>query len=171
MKKATKIFIILGIIAGALNILTGFIDVASGEEMLVATGIGTIIGGLISAILSICALKHLNAAQCASDIKTGWKVVTLLFVNIVAGILMFCLKDEHFDGYYSYSSSSEGDYSPSNESYYTPSSQPSAAPAASGNLDELSTRLAKLKELYDSGAITQEEYDKQKDILFDTYQF
>ena len=168
MKKATKIFIIFGIIAGAYNILTGFINASSGEEMLIATGIGTIIGGILSIILSICALKHLNAAQCASDIKTGWKVVTLLFVNIVAGILMFCLKDEHFDGYYSYSSSSEGDYSPSNESYYTPSSQPSAA---SGNLDELSTRLAKLKELYDSGAITQEEYDKQKDILFDTYQF
>lgn len=171
MRKATKIFIIIGIVAGAINILSGIINIASGEELLVASGIGSAIGGLLTVVFSFGALKHFNAAQCASDISTKWKVLTLLFVNIVAGILMFCLKDEHFDGYYSYSSNSEGDYSPSNESYYTPSSQPSAAPAASGNLDELSTRLAKLKELYDSGAITQEEYDKQKDILFDTYQF
>lgn len=163
MRKATKIFIILGIIVGALNILSSALDIFSGDEVLMISGIITAIFGVVQLALSFAALKHFNAAQCASDIKTGWKVVTLLFVNLVAGILMFCLKDEHFDGYYSYSSSSEGDYSPS--------SQPSAAPAASGNLDELSTRLAKLKELYDSGAITQEEYDKQKDILFNTYQF
>ena len=44
-------------------------------------------------ILGVIALKKLNAAQKADDISTGWKVVILLFVNIIAGILMLCLKD------------------------------------------------------------------------------
>lgn len=170
MKKATQIFLIIGIIGGVFNALGGVILAASGEQALLSSGLTSIILGLATIIICSKVNKQLKDAQSPQDISTGWKVATLL-VDLIAGILLFCLKDEHFDGYYSYSSDSEGDYSPSNESYYTPSSQPSAAPAASGNLDELSTRLAKLKELYDSGAITQEEYDKQKDILFDTYQF
>lgn len=64
MKTAAKVFIILGMIAGAVAILP-------------------IIFGAI-------ALSKMKKGQ----LTTGWKVVVLLFVNVIAGILLLCMKDE-----------------------------------------------------------------------------
>ena len=46
--------------------------------------------------LGIIAIKKLNAAQKKEDFSTGWAVVVLLFVNLIAGILLLMMKDEDF---------------------------------------------------------------------------
>ena len=47
-------------------------------------------------ILGAIALKKLNAAQKKEDFSTVWSVVTLLFVNLIAGILLLVMKDADF---------------------------------------------------------------------------
>jgi hypothetical protein len=47
-------------------------------------------------ILGAIALKKLNAAQKKEDFSTAWSVVTLLLVNIIAGILLLVMKDADF---------------------------------------------------------------------------
>lgn len=64
MKTAAKVFIILGMIAGCWTILP--------------------------LIFGAIALSKLNKNQ----MTTGWKVVTLLFVNLIAGILLLCMPNE-----------------------------------------------------------------------------
>ena len=70
MKTAAKVFIILGMICGFYMIFP--------------------------IILGALALKKLKTATCKADFSTGWAVVVLLLVNIIAGILLLCMKDEHF---------------------------------------------------------------------------
>lgn len=64
MKTAAKIFIIIGMIAGFWYVLP--------------------------LIFGIIALKKLGNGQ----MTTGWKVCTLLFVNVIGGIFLLCMKDE-----------------------------------------------------------------------------
>ena len=47
-------------------------------------------------VLGIIALKKLNAAKCKADFSTGWAIVVLLLVNLIAGILLLVMKDEDF---------------------------------------------------------------------------
>lgn len=47
-------------------------------------------------VLGAIALKKLKAAQCKADFGTGWAVVVLLLVNLIAGILLLVMKDEDF---------------------------------------------------------------------------
>ena len=63
METAIKVFIIIGMIAGALAIFP--------------------------IILGAIALKKMKEGP----LSTGWKVVVLLFVNMIAGILLLCQKD------------------------------------------------------------------------------
>ena len=67
MKAAAKVFIILGMIVGFWMILP------------------LIFGGM--------ALKKLNTATSKSEL-TGTAILVLLFVNMIGGILMLCLKDQ-----------------------------------------------------------------------------
>ena len=47
-------------------------------------------------VLGIIALKKLKAAKCKADFSTGWSVVVLLLVNLIAGILLLVMKDADF---------------------------------------------------------------------------
>lgn len=67
MKTAAKVFIILGMVFGFW--------------MIVPLIVGSI------------ALKKLNNAKSKSEL-TGVAICTLLFVNLIAGILMLCINDE-----------------------------------------------------------------------------
>ena len=60
MQTAIKIFIIIGMIAGAAAILP-----------------------IIFGAIALSKIKK-------NEMTTGWKVVVLLFVNIIAGILLLC---------------------------------------------------------------------------------
>ncbi|MBQ9781396.1 MAG: hypothetical protein IJW00_10710 [Clostridia bacterium] len=70
MKTAAKVFIILGMIFQFYLIFP--------------------------LILGAIALKKLKTAEKADDISTGWKIVTLLFVNIIAGIILLVMKDTDY---------------------------------------------------------------------------
>lgn len=70
MKLAAKIFIILGMVFGFYTILP--------------------------LIFGFIALNKLKKAEKKADFSTGWAVVVLLFVNIIAGILLLVMKDEDF---------------------------------------------------------------------------
>ena len=63
MKTAIKIFIIIGMITGAAAILP-----------------------LIFGAIALGKIKN-------NTMTTGWKIVTLLFVNVIAGILLLCDKE------------------------------------------------------------------------------
>ncbi len=161
MRKAIQILLIISMISCAFTLIDGcvtmFSDPYENADILVLVelgmdaetaqtimGVSSIITGALSIILAIFAYKHFMAAQCASDVKTGWKIVTLILVNLIAGILMFIIKDEHFPGY----------IAPQQQSVVS---------------DDYLTQFAKLKELYDSGAISEEEYTALKNNLFDKY--
>lgn len=160
MRKAVQIFLIIGMVSGAIIVLSGLITlfgnpnnnqsiidlVESGMDISEAqaiVGITDILTGAIPLVLAIFAYKHFMSAQKKSDVGIGWSIVTILFVNTIAGILMLCIKDEHFPGY--------------------------VAPVKR-SFDYLD-RLTKLKELLDMGAITQEEFDSMKQKLFDENNF
>lgn len=69
MKTAAKVFIIIGMIVGAIAILP------------------LIFGGI--------TLSKMKKATCKSDITT-WAVLTLLFCSMLGGIFLLCCKDEDF---------------------------------------------------------------------------
>lgn len=66
MKTAAKVFVIIGMIAGFWCILP--------------------------LVFGIIVLKKLNAGT----LTTGWKVVTLIFVNVLGGIFLLCTKDTDY---------------------------------------------------------------------------
>ena len=69
MKTAAKVFIIIGMIVGFWMILP------------------LIFGGI--------TLSKMKTATSKSDL-TVWAILTLLFCNMIGGILLLCCKDEDF---------------------------------------------------------------------------
>jgi hypothetical protein len=63
MKTVAKVFMIIGMVCGFWTILP--------------------------LIFGIIGLKKLNNGE----MTTGWKILILLFVNVIAGILLLCDKD------------------------------------------------------------------------------
>ena len=99
-------------------------------------GFYLIIGGVQLTVSSI-GLKKLSSAKCASDISTAFKIIILLFGNLIAGILILCMKDKDFES-------------------------PVATALPSSRIED----IAELKKLLDMGAITDEEFEaKKKQIL------
>lgn len=47
-------------------------------------------------VLGVIALKKLKTAQKKADFSTAWSVVVLLLVNLIAGIILLCMKDKDF---------------------------------------------------------------------------
>jgi len=128
--------------------MTGLIVGGTSVILLVTGIIMFILYGALGGVglaLSIIALRKLNRAQCSDDFSIGWRVVVLLFVNMIAGILLLCMKDEDFC-----------DKKPQ----LAVEGAPIDTEGGTGlpNIDD----LIKYKELLDAGAITQEEYDEIK---------
>lgn len=69
MKTAAKVFIIIGMIVGAIGIIP------------------LVIGGI--------TLSKMKKATQKSDV-TVWAVLSLLFCNLLGGIFLLCCKDEDF---------------------------------------------------------------------------
>ncbi len=70
MKTAAKVFIILGMVFQFLLIYP--------------------------IILGAIVLKKLKTAQKADDISMAWKIVTLLFTNLIGGIILLVMKDADY---------------------------------------------------------------------------
>ncbi len=119
MKTATKVFLILSIVGGIISFIVMLvygiqymnldiediyslyesnISEADAEVMLETfnvLGIYYIIEGvlaLVPAILGGVVLWKVWTAKTNPGI--GWSIITLLFVNLIAGILMLCTKEQ-----------------------------------------------------------------------------
>ena len=149
MKIAAKIFLILSIVSIAISI--GYLMLIcimimsfgiAGEEIfgvlfVITAAIIMIMAGLClapSLVISIVGLRKLNAAKNKSDISITWKILILIFGNLISGILLFCMDDEDFSG------------EKKNEE---------------SGVDGIEL-LKRYKELLDMGAITEEEYQQKK---------
>ncbi len=131
MKKATKVFLIISIVAGFLVFLGYFIYamicftaqvdvvdesgnvVAEADVLTMLVGVyALLIGlvGLVPAILGIIVYRKVSKAQ--SKVSLAWSIVTLILVNPISGILMLCMKDEDYRD--KKISDNQADYPPDN---------------------------------------------------------
>lgn len=171
MKTATKIFMILSLIAaslysfiGLIILFAGFLVVISGDIV----AIGIVIGGLLlvsmiapSLIVTIIGLRKLSRAKCADDISTGWKIAILILSNIISGIMLLCMKD---DDYLTDAERMQRAIDKNNEMLreQKEDEEQSEKEQEIDGFDE----IIKLKKLLDNGLITEEEYSlKKKQIL------
>lgn len=117
MKTASKVFLILTIVASAIGVLVvifgweAFVR-AIAESAAISAGVTLttsllqqvkdavasyqilmIIVMAIPIVVSAISLKKLANAQWKSEL-TVMAILTLLFANLIAGILMLCIKDE-----------------------------------------------------------------------------
>lgn len=95
MKTTAKVFLIISIIFQILMTITIFIGLSTSVNE--AGAIGAIIYGLFSlfgSCVGMFALVKLNDAKTAKDLQAT-AIVTLLFCNLIAGIIMLCMKDEN----------------------------------------------------------------------------
>ena len=115
MKKITKILIIVGMVVSWFLIYP--------------------------VVLGICAIKKLETAKFKNDL-VGWAVITLVFVNPVAGILMLTLRDE--------------DLGSEDDLYYMESSKPT-----NFALEKLDN-IEKIYQLKEQGLISEEEFLEKK---------
>jgi hypothetical protein len=52
---------------------------------------------ILPIIFGVKALNKLKTATCKADIPVKTGVLTLIFVNVVGGILLLCMNDSHFN--------------------------------------------------------------------------
>ena len=95
-------------------------------------------------ILGVIAIKKLENATTKSDL-TAWGVISIFFVSTVGGILMLLVPEEELSPY----------------AYYHTHHFESNNERKEESKDYIQ-RIKELKELLDSGAISQEEYDELK---------
>lgn len=89
--KIALIFMIIGCVAGPLMGLLNFL-----AAEVVAVGIAELIGGFLSLAWCIPMTIHFaRKMKNGETVGTAFKVCTLLFVNIIAGIVMLCMRSEN----------------------------------------------------------------------------
>ena len=128
MKTVAKIFIIIGMVVGFW--------------MIVPIIVGSI------------ALNKLASATKKEEL-TGIGICTLLFCNVIGGVLMLCIPESEFVD----DTLNETNI---NVVVNQTSESNTSEKKNSSNIEDMAEKLSKLKELKDSGAITEEEYSKMK---------
>ncbi len=102
MKKASKVLLIISIIAFALCVAIGLFSALAtfGESAVGYDGTAASIMSLVYTafcavplVISIVALKKLSKAENKKEL-TAISILTLIFGNPIAGILMLVMKDE-----------------------------------------------------------------------------
>lgn len=101
MKTASKVFIIISLVLGAICIFLGLAErflsslASTYEEIMLLTtsGVKLMIFGTVSLIVSIIALNKLSSATTHSQL-VGISVCTILFCSLLGGIFMLLIKDE-----------------------------------------------------------------------------
>ena len=152
MKIATKVFLIIGIVSGAIicgmsaiYIFTlssfGLFAFALTEGLSVpitAVMFSILIIGVVIIVVGTISLRRLDSATSKKEL-VGTGVCCLIFCNIVAGILMLCIRDKdlrHNDN---------------------------SGTATIANLSSFVEKLKQIKELKESGIISEDEFLKLKE--------
>lgn len=117
MKTAAKVFLILGLVGIGLTILYSLVIalvIGAGpeevEQVFIESGLDPAIMPVVAGvfmvmmivimtpalIFQIMSLCKIGKAHCKADVPTWLGVCTLIFGNLIAGILMLCLTDKDF---------------------------------------------------------------------------
>lgn len=94
MLKTTKVFLIIGLVAGSLYGIGNAAQYLFNGNTVAA--VVMIIVAVIVMIVCSLGLVKISKARKKADISTAFCVLTLIFGNLIAGILMLKLKDEDF---------------------------------------------------------------------------
>lgn len=168
MKIAIKVFLILGIVGSSIECLSSFITgVILLPVSLTEASVNIVLALFYVGSIIMCSLSLYNI----NKFGTAMAVCTLIFGNLIAGILMLCelsarkQKNNQSTQYYA------------NQNYYNQSAgMQNANPyrqttnidpfAPDESYDEKQQKLKRLNDLYVEGAITQQEYfEKRNEIL------
>lgn len=104
--------------------------------------LGMVIGGItiVPIVIGVFALKAIDEAKKKEDLEV-WAILSIFLVSLVGGILMLFITDEELN---------------ENPELIVD------AKVEEKTEDDYIANIKKLKELFDSGAITKEEYEKLK---------
>lgn len=96
MKTAAKVFIIIGIVVGVLNLFNGIFTLTdSANDSETAWGVSQILLGAASVVVGGFTLSKLSSATCRQDV-TVVGILSLLFCNFIAGILILASSDRDY---------------------------------------------------------------------------
>lgn len=88
-----KIFMILTCVG---CVITAFASLGANSVNGAAAAVGGLIGGLIPLCWVIpMTIKIHNSLKNGEKLSTAFKVCTLIFANIVSGILLLCMKEDN----------------------------------------------------------------------------
>ena len=137
MKVIAKVFSILSAVLYGLIFVGGFVSgiVLLSNDNIV--GIAPLVGSFVYAVLTVFAIVAIKKTYHFKNKRdlVVWGVVTLLLVNVISGIFMLIVSDGVYDD------------------------------ETSGTCYEVaaaSSSLVKVKELYDAGILTKEEYEQKR---------
>ena len=89
MRSTAKVFLILSMVWGGISVITGLFSAMLGSTLV---GVIGIVNGAVAFAVSLVANQKLKTAKTRRDLRVIG-IVTLLFANIVAGILFLCMNE------------------------------------------------------------------------------
>ena len=92
MKTAIKVFLAIGLISGILLVIIGLITIGIVDSPAVGGSITCLILGIINACTALKAFADLADATKREELVTTG-ILTLIFCNFIAGILILCVKE------------------------------------------------------------------------------
>lgn len=92
-QTAAKIFMIIGCVATVLNAFLNSVNIFNAFTINYVTFIVSLIPLIWKIPMTVFYFKATNHSRYTS---TAFKVCTLLFVNLIAGILMLCDKSDNY---------------------------------------------------------------------------
>lgn len=113
-------------------------------------------------IIGILALNKLDTAKTKDELLV-MSVLTTLFCNVIAGIFMFCIKEEELNEEYYEQIKKQKQKNENTESIST--SSDSELP----DTKELTKELEKAKKLYEDKLITEEEYNQMREKILNKF--
>ena len=97
MKKAAKIFLIIGMIATPLAQLWTTVCLLFVYLIGIFYFPIAVVLSVLAIVFGLKAIKALDSAKCRADLPVKWSVLSLIFVSLLGGIFMLCLNDSHFE--------------------------------------------------------------------------
>ncbi len=118
---------------------------------------------IVPAIVGVKAVKALDYAQRKEDLQT-MAILTLIFCNTIAGILMLCITDADIQRENALSQAKE-----KTSKYIVRASapKPQAKPIPASTPMECALKDA--KRMFDEGVLTEEEYQKMRASIIQKY--
>lgn len=156
MKKAAiiLIYITFGIaIATFVGDLIRFVLSLTRHNIFETTLLISIIHSLITIVLTFPILNAIKRATSKEKL-IPWAIVTIIFSNLVSGILLLIMSESELNSAYQ----------------ETPKSfKTNEVTGSTLKEDDTYTKLMKLKSLYEQGLISEEEYKEKREEYIDKF--